>query len=112
MKARISGMPNGGNSQQAMMKRIQQMQADMENKQAEIEATEFSATVGGGVVSVTVTGAHEVKAIELDPEVVDPDDVEMLSDLIISATNEAMKKADDAMELAMGAFKNGLGLPF
>lgn len=112
MKARISGMPNGGNNRQAMMQRIQQMQADMESKQAEIEAAEFSATVGGGVVSVTVTGAHEVKSIEISPEVVDPDDVEMLSDLIISATNEAMKKADDAMDQAMGAFKSGLNLPF
>ena len=112
MKARVPGMPNGGNSQANMMKRIQQMQSDMEEKQAEIEASEFSASVGGGVVTVTVNGAHEVKSIELDPEVVDPEDVEMLSDLIISATNEAMKKADDAMEQAMGAFKNGLGLPF
>ena len=105
-------MQGGANNQAAMMKRIQQMQADMEAKQAEIEASEYSASVGGGVVTVTVTGAHEVKSIELAPEVVDPEDVEMLSDLIISAANEAMKKADDAMEQAMGAFKSGFGLPF
>ena len=112
MKARVPGMQGGANNQAAMMKRIQQMQADMEAKQAEIEASEYSASVGGGVVTVTVTGAHEVKSIELAPEVVDPEDVEMLSDLIISAANEAMKKADDAMEQGMGAFKSGFGLPF
>lgn len=111
MKARIPGMPNGGNNQAAMMKKFQQMQEDLENKQAQIEETEFSASAGGGAVNVTVTGAHEIKAIELKPEVVDPDDIDMLSDLIIAAANEAMKKADDAMEQAMGAFKSGLGIP-
>ena len=110
MKARIPGGQGGG--QMAMMKRIQEMQAQMEQKQQEIEASEFTASAGGGAVEVTVTGAHEVKAIELQPDVVDPEDIEMLSDLLIAATNEAMRKADDAMEQAMGAFKSGLGLPF
>ena len=110
MKARIPGGQGGG--QMAMMKRIQEMQAQMEAKQQEIEASEFSASAGGGAVEVTVTGAHEVKAIELQPDVVDPEDIEMLSDLLIAATNEAMRKADDAMEQAMGAFKSGLNLPF
>ena len=63
-------------------------------------------------MEVTVSGAHEVKDIKLQPDVVDPEDIEMLADLLIAATNEAMRKADDAMEQAMGAFKNGLGLPF
>ena len=106
MKARIPG------GQMAMMKRIQEMQAQMEQKQAEIESTAFSASAGGGAVEVTVSGAHEVKDIKLQPDVVDPEDIEMLADLLIAATNEAMRKADDAMEQAMGAFKNGLGLPF
>ena len=110
MKARIPGGQGGG--QMAMMKRIQEMQAQMEAKQQEIEASEFTASAGGGAVEVTVTGAHEVKAIELQPDVVDPEDIEMLSDLLIAATNEAMRKADDAMEQAMGAFKSGLNLPF
>ncbi len=110
MKARIPGGQGGG--QMAMMKRIQEMQAQMEAKQQEIEASEFSASAGGGAVEVTVTGAHEVKAINLQPDVVDPEDIEMLSDLLIAATNEAMRKADDAMEQAMGAFKSGLNLPF
>ncbi|MBQ6092584.1 MAG: YbaB/EbfC family nucleoid-associated protein [Clostridia bacterium] len=110
MKARIPGGQGGG--QMAMMKRIQEMQAQMEAKQQEIEQSEFSASAGGGAVEVTVTGAHEVKNINLKPDVVDPEDIEMLSDLLIAATNEAMRKADDAMEQAMGAFKSGLNLPF
>ena len=110
MKARIPGMPQGG--QAAMMKRVQEMQQQMEEKQAEIEATEFSASAGGGAVEVVVTGAHEIKKIDLKPEIVDPDDIEMLSDLIIAAANEAMKRAEDAMSRAMDQFKGGLGLPF
>lgn len=109
MKARI---PNAGGGQAAMMKRIQDMQSQLETKQAEIEQTEFTASAGGGAVTVTVTGAHEIKSIDLKPEVVDPEDTEMLSDLIIAASNEAMKKADDAMEQAMGAIQGGLKLPF
>lgn len=110
MKARIPGMQGGG--QANMMKKIQEMQAQLETKQAEIEATEFTASAGGGAVEITVTGAHEIKAVNLKPEIVDPDDIEMLSDLIIAAANEAMRKAEDAMEQAMGALKNGLNLPF
>lgn len=110
MKARIPGGMGGG--QMNMMKKIQEMQAQLEQKQAEIEASEFTASSGGGAVEVTVSGAHEVKDIKLQPDVVDPDDIEMLSDLIIAATNEAMRKADDAMEQAMNAAKGGLNLPF
>lgn len=110
MKARIPGQGAGG--QMAMMRRIQEMQAQLEEKQAEIEATEFTASAGGGAVEVTVTGAHEVKNIKIQPDVVDPDDIEMLADLIIAATNEAMKKADDAMAQAMDTAKGGLNLPF
>ena len=108
MKARIPGAAQGGN----MMKKIQEMQENMTKIQQEVEATEFSSTVGGGAVEVVVNGAHEVTAVNLKPEVVDPDDIEMLSDLIIAATNEAMRKADDAMEQAMNAAKGGLNLPF
>lgn len=114
MKARIPGQGAGG-SQAAMMKRIQEMQAQMEQKQAEVEASEFTASAGGGAVEVTVTGAHEVKSIKMQPDVVDPEDIDMLSDLIIAATNEAMKKADDAMEQAMQSAQGGLAglnLPF
>ena len=113
MKARIPGGQAGG--QMNMMKKIQEMQAQMEQKQAEIEASEFTASAGGGAVEVTVTGAHEVKDIKLQPDVVDPEDIDMLTDLIIAATNEAMRKADDAMNQAMQAAQGGLAglnLPF
>ena len=113
MKARIPGAPQGGRMN--MMKQIQEMQAQMEQKQAEIEASEFVASAGGGAVEVTVSGAHEVKDIKLQPDVVDPEDIEMLTDLIIAATNEAMRKADDAMNQAMQSAQSGLAglnLPF
>lgn len=113
MKARIPGGQAGG--QMNMMKKIQEMQAQMEQKQAEIEASEFSASAGGGAVEVTVSGAHEVRNIKLQPDVVDPEDIEMLTDLIIAATNEAMRKADDAMNQAMQSAQSGLAglnLPF
>ena len=110
MKARIPGAPQGGRMN--MMKQIQEMQAQLEAKQAEIEATDFTASAGGGAVEVTVSGAHEIKNIKMQPDVVDPEDIEMLSDLIMAAANEAMGKAEDAMEQAMNAAKCGLNLPF
>jgi DNA-binding YbaB/EbfC family protein len=109
MKARIPGQQQGG--QMAMMKKIQEMQAQMEQKQAEIEASEFTASAGGGAVEVTVSGAHEVKSIIMQPDVIDPDDAEMLADLIIAATNEAIRKAVDTMEQKMGSITSGLNLP-
>ena len=99
MKARIPGAQGGG--QMAMMKKIQEMQAQLEQKQAEIEASEFTASAGGGAVEVTVTGAHEVKDIKMQPDVVDPDDIEMLQDLVLSAVNEALRKADDMVQEEM-----------
>ena len=109
MKARI---PNqGGNSQAAMMKKIQDMQNEMARIQEEVENSEFSASAGGGAVEVTVNGKHEVLAVNIQPEVVDPDDVEILSDMIIAATNEAIRKAADTMEQRMGSATSGLGLP-
>ncbi len=109
MKARI---PNqGGNSQAAMMKKIQDMQNEMARIQEEVENSEFSASAGGGAVEVTVNGKHEVLAVNIQPEVVDPDDVEILSDMIIAATNEAIRKAADTMEQRMGSATSGMGLP-
>ena len=110
MKARIPGAAQGGRMN--MMKQIQEMQAQLEAKQAEIEATDFTASAGGGAVEVTVSGAHEIKNIKMQPDVVDPEDIEMLSDLIMAAANEAMRRAEDAMEQAMNAAKGGLNLPF
>ena len=109
MKARI---PNQNNmSRNAMMERIQKMQEDMAAKQAEVEAAEFTASAGGGAVEVKVSGKHEILGITVKPEVVDPDDVEMLEDLLIASLNEAIRKANDTMEREMGAFTNGLGIP-
>ena len=107
MKARIPGAPQGGN----MMKKIQEMQENMTAIQQEVEATEFSSSVGGGAVEVTVNGAHEVTAVNLKPEIVDPDDIEMLQDLIISAFNESIRKANEAMEQGMERAKGGLSIP-
>ena len=107
MKARIPGAPQGGN----MMKKIQEMQENMEKIQHEVEETEFTSSVGGGAVEVTVNGAHEVTAVKLNPEVVDPEDTEMLEDLIISAFNESIRKANEAMEKGMETAKGGLSIP-
>ena len=108
MKARIPGGAQGGGN---MMKKIQEMQDNMQRIQQEVEATEFSSSVGGGAVEVIVNGAHEVTAVNLKPEVVDPEDVEMLEDLIISAFNESIRKANEAMEKGMERAKGGLSIP-
>lgn len=109
MKARI---PNqGGNSQAAMMKKIQDMQNEMARIQEEVENSEFSASAGGGAVEVTVNGKHEVLDVKIQPDVVDPEDVEILSDMIIAATNEAIRKAAETMEQRMGSATSGMGLP-
>lgn len=107
MKARIPGAQQGGN----MMKKIQEMQENMTKIQQEVEATEFSSSVGGGAVEVSVNGAHQVTAVKLKPEIVDPEDVEMLEDLIMSAFNESIRKANEAMESGMERAKGGLSIP-
>ncbi|MGN0543635.1 MAG: YbaB/EbfC family nucleoid-associated protein [Acutalibacteraceae bacterium] len=108
MKARIPGAPEGANN---MMQMIQNMQDNIKKIQQEVEETEFTSSVGGGAVEVTVNGAHEVTAVKLQPEIVDPDDIEMLEDLIISAFNESIRKANDAMEQGMEKAKGGLSIP-
>ena len=116
-KGGFRGMPGGmgGMNQAAMLKQAQKMQQEMLRMQEEQENKTFSAQSGGGMVSATVNGKHELLELKVNPEAVDPEDVEMLSDLIIAAANEAMKKAEDAMEQAMGTVKGalgGMGLPF
>ena len=109
MKARI---PNQNQTSRAdMMAKIQKMQEDMENTRIEVEQTEFTACSGGGAVEVTVNGAHEVKSIKLNPEVVDPEDVEMLEDLLLASLNEAIRKANDTMEQKVNAISGGLNIP-
>ena len=100
------GMPGNMNN---LMKQAQKMQRQMEEGQKELEAKEFSAKAGGGAVEVTVSGKKEVLKVQLSQEVVDPDDIEMLQDLIMAATNEALRMADEASNELMGKMTGGLG---
>ncbi len=107
MKARI---PNQG-GQANMMKRLQQMQDDMARVQKECEEAEYQASAGGGAIDVTVNGKHQLVSVKIQPDVVDPEDVEMLEDLLVAAVNEAMRKADDTMEREMGKITGGMNIP-
>ncbi len=100
------GMPGNMNN---LMKQAQKMQRQMEEGQKELEAKEFSAKAGGGAVEVTVSGKKEVLKVQLSEEVVDPDDIEMLQDLIMAATNEALRMAEEANNELMGKMTGGLG---
>ena len=93
-----------------LMKQAQRMQRQMEESQKELETKEFTAKAGGGAVEVTVTGKKEVVKVVFDKDAVDPDDVEMLQDLVMAATNEALRMADAASQEAMGRMTGGLGL--
>ncbi len=101
------GMPGNMNN---LMKQAQRMQRQMEESQKELETKEFTANAGGGAVSATVTGSKELKSLTIDPEAVDPEDVEMLQDMILAAVNEALKQADEASGELMGKMGGGLGL--
>lgn len=105
------GFPGGfgGGNMNNLMKQAQKLQKQMEDMQKEIESKEFEASVGGGAVVVKVTGKKEVASISIKPEVVDPDDVEMLEDLVLTAVNEAMKKADEETSSKMGKLTGGMG---
>lgn len=96
---------------QNMMKQMQKMQRNMAQLQEELAQTPVEGTAGGGVVKVTVNGANQMLAIELAPEVVDPDDIEMLQDLIVAATNDAVANAQKLSEERMGALTKGMKLP-
>ena len=110
MKVRLPGSGGAGNMQQ-MLKQAPKMQQDMAALQEDIEQREFTAVSGGGAVSVTVDGKHTVKEIKIKPEIVDPDDVEMLEDLITVAVNEAIANAVKTSEDEMGAITGGLNMP-
>ena len=108
-KNNFRGMP-GGMNQAAMMKQAQKMQQEMLRMQAEQEAKTFTAKAGGGMVSATVNGKHELLGLEINPEAVDPDDVEMLQDMILAAVNEAMRTADAEAANNMSRLTGGLNL--
>ena len=105
------GFPGMGGNMNNMMKQMQKMQKKMEELQAEVDATELEATAGGGAIKVVVNGKKELLDIEIDPSVVDPDDVEMLQDLVIAAVNEGLRKAEDFAANEMKKVTGGLNIP-
>lgn len=113
MKARLpKGYGGGGsNNIQQLARQAQKIQDDMEAASAELEAKEYEAAAGGGAVKVTVTGKMEITKVDIQPEVVDPEDVEMLSDLIMAATNEALRAAAKEKEEKMDSISGGLNIP-
>ena len=104
------GMPMGGGMNMNMIKQAQKMQQDLLRMQQEMETKEYRSTAGGGVVTACVTGKRELKELTIDPEAVDPDDVEMLQDMIIAAVNEAMRAADTEAANNMSRLTGGLNL--
>ena len=107
------GFSNGNGMsarQAAMQQQITKMQEDMAQRQQEVEEKSFTASVGGGAVSATVSGKKQLTALTIKPEAVDPEDVETLQDMIISAVNEAIHQADEAMEASMNALTNAFNL--
>ncbi|MCD8211635.1 MAG: YbaB/EbfC family nucleoid-associated protein [Oscillospiraceae bacterium] len=107
------GMSGGGGGiNPNMMKQAQKLQQDLQNMQTEMEQKEYSASAGGGAVTAVVTGKRELKSLTIEPDVVDPEDVEMLQDLIVAAVNEALRTAEDDMSSSMQQLSGGLNLPF
>ena len=109
--AKRGGFPGGGmpGNMNNLMKQAQKMQRQMEEGQKELETKEFTAKAGGGAVEVTVTGKKEITKVKLSEEAVDPDDIEMLEDLIVAAANEALRQADEANTELMSKMTGGLG---
>ena len=104
------GMPMGGMNQMQMMKQAQKMQQDLLKMQQEMETKEYEATAGGGVVTAVANGKRELLRITIDPEAVDPDDVERLQDMVVAAANEALRKADAEQAASMSKLTGGLNL--
>ncbi len=105
------GMPGGGVNMN-MIKQAQKMQQDLMKMQEELEQASYEASAGGGVVTATVSGKRELTALVIDPEAVDPDDVEMLQDMVMAAVNEALRKAESAAATNMSKLTGGLNLGF
>ena len=112
MKARLpQGYGGGPGNMQSMLKQAQKMQEDMANAQAELEQKEYTASAGGNMVEATVNGRHELTSIKINPDVVDPDDVDMLEDLVCAAVNEAIRAAAADSEQRMSSITGGMSLP-
>ena len=101
--------PSGGSDMQKQLKQLQAMQAEMEQTQAELAERELTTTAGGGAIEVTVNGNKEITKLVIDKDVVDPDDVEMLQDLVMAAVNEALRQMDELVESEMNKITGGFG---
>lgn len=108
-KGKFPGM--GGGNMGNMMKQVQKMQKQMEQTQKEIEEKEIEVTAGGGAIKAVVNGKKELLSIDIDESVVDPEDIEMLEDLVLAAVNEALRKAEDMMAKEMGKLTGGMNIP-
>ena len=111
-KGGYRGGPMGGGMNMNMIRQAQKMQQEMLKMQAEMETKTYSATAGGGVVTAEVNGKHEVVSLSIDPEAVDPEDIEMLQDMVIAAVNEAMRKAESDAAASMSKLTGGMNLGF
>ena len=112
MKVRLpQGVGGGPSNMQSMIKQAQKMQEEMAEKQAELEEREYDVAAGGGVVNVKINGKKEILSVKIDPEVVDPDDVETLEDLIVAAVNEAIKKVEEVSANEMQKITGPMNLP-
>ncbi len=104
------GMGGAGNMG-AMLQQAQKMQEDMQNLQEELDGREYEVSAGGGAVNVKISGKKQILALDIDPEIVDPDDIETLSDILIAAVNEAIKRVDDTNTAEMSKITGALGMP-
>ena len=112
MKVRLpQGAGGGPSNMQAMIKQAQKMQEDMAAKQEELEAREYEVSAGCGVVNIKINGKKEILSVKLSPEIVDPDDIETLEDLVVAAVNEAIKKVESTAASEMQAITGSMGIP-
>ena len=112
MRANIPrGMGGGPQNMNAMLKQAQKMQEDMATLQEDLDAREYEISAGGGVVGVKINGKKEILSIDIKPEIVDPDDIETLSDILVAAVNEAIKRVDDTNNAEMSKITGSLGMP-
>ena len=112
MKARLpKGMGGGPQNMNAMLRQAQKMQEEMEALQADLDEREYDVSAGGGVVNVKINGKKEILSIGIEPEIVDPDDIETLSDILVAAVNEAIKRVEDTNSAEMSKITGGMGMP-
>ena len=112
MRANIpKGMGGGAQNMQAMLRQAQKMQEDMAVLQEDLDSREYEIKAGGGVVSVKINGKKEILGIDIKPEIVDPDDIETLSDILVAAVNEAIKRVETVNQNEMGKITQGMGMP-